>query len=135
MIRNNPLRYLLGAFLAGLAGLSFCISVLPVALQIAGAGTQDYLGVILSQYAVYAALIWAVGGWSTARAGFLKAGMIIMGLVGVATGLILVAWGITPEPGYLAAGGLSGLVYGLVGGMILGRILEKPPGSAGSEDR
>lgn len=127
MIKNTPFRYLLGVVLAGLSGLSFCISILPVALQIAGAGTQEYLGVILSQYAVYSGLIWAAGGWSVARAGFLKAGMIIMGLVGIATGLVLVAWGITPDPAYLAAGAASGLVYGLVGGMILGRVLEKPP--------
>lgn len=127
MIKNTPFRYLLGAVLAGMAGLSFCISILPVALQMAGAGDQGYLGAILSQYAVYSALIWVAGGWSVARAGFMKAGMIIMGVVGVADGLVLVAWGIKAEPAFLAAGALSGLVYGLVGGMILGRVLEKPP--------
>ena len=124
MIKNKLLRYLLGFLLGGLAGLSFCLSILPVALQLVGAGDQTYAVRALTTYAPYSALLWAVGGWSVARAGFLKAGMIIMGVVGLAGGLLLVARGITPDPGFLAAGGLAGLVYGLVGGMILGRILS-----------
>ena len=126
MIKNNLIRHLLGFLLGGLAGLSFCISILPVALELVGAGSQSYLGIILSQYAIHAALIWAVGGWSVARAGFLKAGMVILGVVGLSTGALLVAKGITPDPNYLAAGSLGGLVYGMIGGMILGRILSRP---------
>jgi len=125
MIKNNYLRYALGLVLGGLSGLSFSISILPVALEIAGAGSQAYLGTLLSQYAVYSALTWGVGGWATARAGFLKAGILIMAIVGVTTGLLLVGVGITPKLSYLAAGALGGLVYGTVGGMILGRILGR----------
>jgi len=125
MIKNNLLRYFIGVVLGGMAGLSFSVSILPVALDIAGAGNQSYLGAILSQYAIYSALIWAVGGWATAKTGFLKAGMLIMAVMGISSGLLLVGVGILPKPEYLAAGGLAGLVYGLVGGMILGRVLGK----------
>lgn len=125
MIKNKPLRYLLGILLGGMAGLSFCLSVLPVALQMAGAGEQGFIGLVLSRYAVYSAMIWAVGGLSVARAGFLKAGMIIMGLVGMTTGGLLVGMAIQASGSFLAAGILSGLVYGLVGGMILGRIMTR----------
>lgn len=125
MIQNKYLRYGIGVVLGGMAGLSFCISILPVALEIAGAGTQSYLGVLLSKYAVYSALVWAAGGWATARAGFLKAGMVIMAIVGISTGIFLVAMGLVPQLGFLVAGGLGGLVYGLVGGMLLGRVLSR----------
>jgi di/tricarboxylate transporter len=130
MIKKPFIRHLMGLFLGGLAGLSFCISILPVALEITGAGTQAYLGMILSQYALYSALLWAVGGWSVARAGFMKAGVIIMAAVGVSSGGLLVARGIMPDPRYLLAGCLAGLVYGLVGGLLLGRVLSRP----GTED-
>lgn len=123
MIKNKLVRYLLGALLGGLAGLSFCISILPVALQLVGAGDQAYAVAALTEFAPYSALLWAVGGLSVARAGFLKAGMVIMAVVGLSAGLLLVARGIAPQGPFLMAGALSGLVYGLVGGMILGRVL------------
>ena len=126
MISNTPLRYLLGTFLGAMAGLSFCLSILPVALEMVGAGDQGFLGMVLSRYAIYTALVWGVGGFSTARAGFLKAGMIIMGLVGVATGGLLVGLAIQASVSVLSAGRLSGLFYGVVGGMVLGRILTPP---------
>ncbi len=126
MISKTPLRYLLGTFLGAMAGLSFCLSILPVALELVGAGDQGFLGMVLSRYAVYTAMVWGVGGFSTARAGFLKAGMIIMGLVGVATGGLLVGLAIQASVSFLSAGLLSGLFYGVVGGMVLGRILTPP---------
>lgn len=126
MIKKPIFRHLMGIVLGGLAGLSFCISILPVALEIVGAGTQAYLGLILSQYALYSALLWAAGGWSVARAGFMKAGIIIMAIVGVSAGGLLVAKAIMPDPKFLLAGGLAGLVYGLVGGLLLGRVLSRP---------
>ena len=122
MLGNSFLRYTLCTFLAALAGASFCLSVLPVALQIGGAGPQDFAALALQRYLLPAALIWAAGGWATARAGFLKAGMIILALVGAVSGGVLTVLAIAPEPAFLAAGGLGGLVYGLVGGMILGRL-------------
>jgi hypothetical protein len=125
MIRNNVLRYLLGIVLAGMAGLSFCLSILPVALEIVGAGSQIQLAAVLSRLAPFSALLWAAGGYAVARAGFLKAGMVIMVVVGVATGLLLVGRGLAADPRWLTAGALAGLVYGLVGGMILGRVLSR----------
>jgi hypothetical protein len=126
MISKTPLRYLLGTFLGAMAGLSFCLSILPVALELVGAGDQAFLGMVLSRFAVYSALVWGVGGFSTARAGFLKAGMITMGLVGVTTGGLLVGLAIQASVSFLAAGILAGLFYGVVGGMVLGRILTPP---------
>lgn len=126
MIRNNIFRHLLGALLGGLAGLSFCVSILPVALETVGAADQIFLTGVLAPYAMYSAMLWAVGGWATARAGFLKAGVIIMAVVGLSSGALLVVRAITPDPAFLAAGAAGGLVYGLVGGLLLGRVLARP---------
>lgn len=126
MIRNSLFRHLLGALLGGLAGLSFCLSILPVALEMGGAGDQVFLTAVLAPYALYSAMLWAVGGWATARAGFLTAGVIIMAVAGLASGALLVVRGIAPDPGFLAAGAAGGLVYGLVGGLLLGRVLARP---------
>ncbi len=121
-MRHPIVRQLICTFLGALAGASFCLSVLPVALQFGGAGHPDYAAMALQRHLAPCALIWAVGGWAVARAGFLKAGMIILAVVGVSTGLVLTGLSIAMVPAYLAAAGLGGLVYGLVGGMILGRI-------------
>lgn len=126
MIRNPLLRTLAALFLGGAAGVSLCVSVLPMILQLRGAGDASALAFYLSRYLVPSALVWAVGGVSVARVRHLQAAGIIMGLVGVVTGTGLVGLGLAPVLEYLVVGGLTGLIYGYLGGLILGRVLALP---------
>jgi hypothetical protein len=56
----------------------------------------------------------------------------VLGLVGVVSGVLLVAAGPGIALGPLALGAVSGAVYGGLGGLILGRVVAPPP-SEGAE--
>jgi len=126
MIRNPLLRAFIALFLGGAAGSSFCISILPTVLQIGGAGDSSALAFYLSRYMIYTALLWAVAGWSVTRVQHLQAAGIIVAVVGLVSGTGLVGLALAPVLKFMAFGGLAGLVYGYLGGLILGRILALP---------
>jgi hypothetical protein len=126
MIRNPFLGTLAALFLGGAAGVSLCVSVLPMTLQLRGAGDAGALAFYLSGYVVPSALAWALGGVAVTRVRHLQAAGIIMGLVGVVTGTGLVGLGLAPVLEYLVIGAITGLVYGYLGGLILGRVLALP---------
>ncbi|MBE0599616.1 MAG: hypothetical protein IH614_20440, partial [Desulfuromonadales bacterium] len=73
MIRKNAFRYFLGTLLGGFAGLSLTSSVLPSAFAGVGMIDQLFARWALSDYAAHTVLVWAVGGWAVARAGFPQA--------------------------------------------------------------
>jgi len=128
MIQSRTLRSLLAIALAAFAGISLSLSVLPIALQYLGVGDQLFLGQLMSQYALITALIWAMGGWAVSRVAFPLGGAVILAVVGLASGVVLVALALEPQGKLLLWGGLSGLIYGFLGGLILGRILMVPSG-------
>lgn len=127
MIRNIHLRRLLGLLLGGFAGISLCLSILPMVIQMIGAGDQTAVAFRLGSYFPYVALIWAAGGWSVTRTAAPLAGALTMAVVGLVSGLMLAYFGLAPEPRLLMAGAFAGLLYGFLGGLILGRILSAPP--------
>jgi hypothetical protein len=126
MTSNPILRAFIALLLGGAAGASFCISVLPTALQVGGAGDPSALAYYLSRYMIYTALFWAAAGWSVTRVQHLQAAGIIVAMVGLISGTGLVALALAPNLKYMAVGGLGGLTYGYLGGLILGRILALP---------
>jgi len=126
MIRNPLLRFFVAFLLGGAAGFSLCVSILPVVLQLRGAGDVSALAYYLSRFLVPCALVWAMGGVSVARVRHLQAAGIIMAIVGGITGAGLVAVALAPVLDYMVVGGLAGLVYGYLGGLILGRVLALP---------
>lgn len=132
MLRSLRVRQALGAALGALAGASFCLSVLPMALQLAGYGSHLAIGVYLARLAPFAALVMAGGGWGVARSGQPLPAAAVFSLAGLATGLMLTAFGLGREARLMAAGAGTGWLYGLLGGLILGRLLA--PAVAGSGD-
>ena len=134
MFSNRHVRWFLGILLGGLAGVSLCLSILPTLMAMIGAGDQSAIAYRLSPYVVYTALVWAAGGWSVTRAGVSMAGAFILAVVGLATGILLAWFGLGGEMRLLATGAFGGMVYGFLGGLILGRVLSAPPtGEAESE--
>jgi hypothetical protein len=126
MFSRTPIRLGLGAVLGACAGVSLVLSVLPVALPLAGFGDQLFLVRALSGAALPAALVWAVGGVAAARLGRPLPGAVALGLVGLLSAALLSGLVLAFQPALVAAAGAAGLVYGFVGGMILGRVLAPP---------
>ncbi|MBK7670190.1 MAG: hypothetical protein IPJ24_02195 [bacterium] len=126
MLRSPVARYALGVSLGALAGASLCLSVLPMGLQMAGYGSRLALGYYLSRYIPFAALVMAAGGWGVVRSRHPLAAMAVFSLAGLGTGLMLTGVALERAPRLMAAGAAAGWVYGLLGGLVLGRILAPP---------
>ncbi|MCP4574074.1 MAG: hypothetical protein GY838_17070 [bacterium] len=127
MIRHPLLRSLAGALLGAFAGTSLALSVLPLVLRWGGFGDDLELTRVLSSYVPHAAAICAGGGWSAARTGFPLAGGLVMAVAGLAAGLVVAAVGVGTALLALVLGGIGGLVYGFLGGLIIVRLLVPPP--------
>ena len=126
MISNPILRTIVALFLGGAACVSLWVSILPMVLQLRGAGDTAGLAFYLSRYMLLTALVWAVGALIVTRVKQLQAAGIIVGVIGVISGAGLVALALAPVLQYLVVGGITGLVYGYLGGLILGRLLAIP---------
>jgi hypothetical protein len=72
-------------------------------------------------------MAWAVGGWAVQRTGDKKLGAIVLGIVGLITGMVFTGVGIGTEINVLLTGGGGALLYGAIGGMIIGDALRDPP--------
>jgi hypothetical protein len=121
------LRPTAAVILGGFAGLSLTSNIIPSALSFAGIMDSFSARWDLGGYAVYSATVWAVGGWAAQKTGDKKLGAIILGSVGLASGLLFTGAGIGTETSTLLTGGGAALLYGAVGGMIIGDALRNPP--------
>ncbi|MDD2852929.1 MAG: hypothetical protein PHY09_13650 [Desulfuromonadaceae bacterium] len=113
--------------LSSFAGLSLTTTIIPSAMEFSG--TMDSFSARwgLGGYAVYSMMAWAVGGWAVQRTGDKKLGAIVLGFVGLVTGLLFTGVGLGTELNLFLTGGGAGLLYGAVGGMIIGDALRDPP--------
>ncbi|MDD2853165.1 MAG: hypothetical protein PHY09_14870 [Desulfuromonadaceae bacterium] len=112
--------------LGGFAGLSLTANVIPSAMQFSGATDSFSARWDLGGFAVYSMMAWAVGGWAVQKTGDKKMGAIILGLVGMTTGLFFTGIGIGTQSNLLLTGGGAALLYGAIGGMIIGDALRNP---------
>jgi hypothetical protein len=71
-------------------------------------------------------MAWGVGGWAVQRSGDKWLGAIILGFVGLVTGLLFTGVGIGTQMNVLMTGGGAALLYGAVGGLIIGDALRSP---------
>jgi len=114
--------------LASFAGLSLTSNVIPSSLSTLGYMDSFSARWALGDFAVYSMMAWAVGGWAVQKTGDKKLGAIVLGLLGLATGLLFTGIGISTEMNILLIGGGAAMLYGAVGGMIIGDALRSPPG-------
>jgi len=135
VLRNPILRALLAIMLGASAGLSFATGILPLALQIAKVADQYYLARVLLAYVPYTALLWAVGGWAVQRIGHPLVGCGLMAVLGLVSGLLLVIVVLGSGPRLLIAAAVSGVFYGGLAGMILGRITAPVTDESGEDGR
>ncbi len=126
-IMSTKLRAVGATILGACAGLSLTSNVIPSALSLTGNMDSFSARWGLGGFAVYSMMSWAVGGWAVQRTGDKKLGAIVLGSVGLATGLLFTGIGIGTEMNILLTGGGAALLYGAVGGMIVGDALRDPP--------
>lgn len=125
MIRNPRIRQLLAVVLAGLAGMSFTVSVLPLTLYQAGVGDEPVLIRLLSGWLLPIMALWSVGGWGARRPPRQVAGALVLGITGAISGMLLGAVALHPGLRILGVGALTGLVYGFLGGLIIHRVTSE----------
>jgi hypothetical protein len=112
--------------LASFAGLSLTTNIIPSAISMLGFMDSFSARWGLGGFAVYSMMAWAVGGWAVQKTGDKRQGAIILGLVGLATGLLFTGVGISTEMNILLTGGGAAMLYGAIGGMIIGDALRDP---------
>lgn len=126
LVMGIKLRSVGATILGGFAGLSITSNIIPSAMELTGIMNTFSARWGLGGYAVYSIMAWAVGGWAVQRTGSKKLGAIILGSVGLTTGLLFTGVGLGTEFNILLIGGGASLLYGAVGGMIIGDALRDP---------
>lgn len=125
-VMSIKLRSVGATILGGFAGLSLTSTVIPSAMSLMVDMNTFTARWGLGGYAVYSVMAWAVGGWAVQRTGDKKLGAIILGTVGLVTGLAFTIAGLGTETKVLLTGAGASLLYGAIGGMIIGDALRNP---------
>lgn len=126
-VMSIKLRAVGATILGGFAGLSLTATILPAALTMMDVTDNFSARWGLGGYAVYSMMLWAVGGWASQRIGYKKFGAIILGTVGLFSGLLFTGMGLGTDLDILLVGGGAGLLYGAIGGMLIADALRNPP--------
>jgi len=126
-IMTAKLRTIGATLLGALAGLSLTSNIIPSAMEFTDAMDSFSARWGLGGFAAYAMIIWGLGARSAQKSGDKKIGAIILGSVGLASGLIFTAVGIGTQLNLLLTGGGAAMLYGAIGGMIIGDAFRSPP--------
>jgi hypothetical protein len=137
-IKRIRLRPAGAVILGGFAGLSLNSTILPTVLSTFGVIDEFSARWELGGFAVYTVMVWAVGGWAARKMTNPMAGGVILGSVGLISGSLLTEAAIGGGLKLLSIGGLTGLLYGAIGGMMISSALcdgndsDKGTNSAGN---
>lgn len=126
-IMTARLRTIGATLLGALAGLSLTSNILPTAMEYFGVMDSFSARWDLGGLAAYSMIIWGIGARSAQKVGSKLFGAIILGSVGLASGLIFAGVGISTQLNVLLTGGGVALLYGAVGGMIIGDAFRSSP--------
>jgi len=126
-IMTTKLRTVGAVILGALGGLSLTVNIIPTAMEYTGIMESFSARWAIGGFAAYSMIIWGIGARSVQKIGSKKFGAIILGSVGCASGLIITGVGIGMEMNALLTGGGVALLYGAVGGMIIGDAFRSLP--------
>ncbi len=113
------------AFLGACAGLSLTTTILPEVIATLGITDSFSARVDLAGFAVYAVMLWAVGGWAAQRTGSILGGAVVLGLAGSVSAAIFTALAYGTSAELILFDGAAGLAYGAVGGMLIASALAE----------
>jgi hypothetical protein len=121
MRQKSIFRVLVGAGFIGVAGISLTVGIFPAFVsQLFGVNSFEAL-LDVRRFVMPLALLWAIGGGIVGFQGRPYSGLVVVGSCGFASGLILGAFALGAGPLLVVATTLSGLVYGGLGGLLLGK--------------
>jgi hypothetical protein len=126
-VMGIKLRAVGATLLGGCAGLSLTSNIIPSAMELTGTMDSFSSRWGLGGMAVYSIMAWAIGGRAAQKTCDRKFGAIVLGTVGLISGLIFTGYGIGTDLKILLVGGGAALLYGAIGGMIIGDALRNPP--------
>lgn len=119
-------RAIFSALVSGMGGVSLTATIFPYLMA-------RYLGLIslealigMRALVLPMALLWAAGGAVVGWLGGGRTGAIVIGLCGAVTGLTLGLIAAEGDALAVVVGVAIGLLYGLPGGFIMGRVFPKP---------
>lgn len=120
---KRTLKLVGGVILGGFAGLSLTSSVLPGALSVGAQLDNFFVRWKLSDFAAHTSLVWAVGGWAVVKTGIPRAGVLILGALGLISGVLLAVGAFGSDLKLVALSAIAGGCYGAVGGLLIGKVL------------
>lgn len=126
MMEKSLLRVLVGASLLGVAGISLTTGIFPTVVSwLFGINSFEVLFQVRS-FVIPLALLWAIGGGVVGWQGGSATGVVAIGVCGLVSGLALGALALEGGPLLVLVSLLSGLVYGAVGGLLIGKAFHRP---------
>ena len=129
MIQPSPLRTIFGLFIGIVTGVSLATGVLPTVLSVLFAINSFETMIAIRGLIWPVVIFWAISGAWLGWQGGVQTGGLILGLCGAISGLFLSL--LAFNGGLLVLVSiLTGLIYGGVGGLILGRVFPKTTNEA-----
>lgn len=126
MIQQSPLRAIFGFFIGIVTGISLTMGVLPTVLSVVFEINSFETMIVIRGLILPVIIFWAIGGAWLGWQGGAQTGGLILGLCGAISGLLLSLLAFNGALPLVSVNTLTGLIYGGVGGLILGRVFPKP---------
>jgi len=124
MIQQSPLRAIFGFFIGIMTGVSLTTGVLPTVLSILFGINSFETMIVIRGLILPVVILWAIGGAWLGWQGGTQTGGLILGLCGAISGLLISMFAFDGALLILVSA-VTGLIYGGVGGLILGRVFPK----------
>lgn len=126
MERRTIWRVLLGTLVSAMGGLAMANSIFPLLLVRLMEEIPLQVLINVRDLGLTLALMWAIGGALVSWLGGMRAGAWVIGFCGFAGGYWLSAIAAQGDAVLIAWGVSIGLLYGVPGGLIMGRVFPKP---------
>lgn len=126
MMQRSIWRALLGALVSSVGGLSMTNGIFPLLLVKVLEEIPLQTLINVRDSGLFIALMWAVCGAIVGWLGGTRTGGLILGLCGLVSGYTVGSLAQADTPQLITWGMFVGLLYGLPGGLIMGRVFPRP---------
>jgi hypothetical protein len=125
MMQRSIWRVLLGALVCAMGGLGMTNSIFPLLMVRLMEEIPLEMLINIRDAGPQMALLWAIGGAMVGWLGGTQSGALIIGFCGGMTGYWLAAVAAKGDPQLIIWGTLIGLLYGIPGGLVMGRVFPR----------